>query len=127
MRRALSVMPMRLAVVRLPADAPLPAWLFHQDARFLSLTRTAHETSVVCDEDDLPPSITQVERGWRGLALEGPIPFGETGVLASLVGPLAGAGIPVFAISTYDTDVVLVREADLSRALDILRGTFTIG
>ena len=65
----------------------------------------------------MPPD-TQVEEGFRALVVPGPIPFEQTGVLASLATPLAAAGISIFAISTYDTDYVLVRAADLERALD---------
>jgi hypothetical protein len=62
----------------------------------------------------------------RALRLEGPIDFGETGVLASLAQPLADDGIALFAISTFDTDYVLVRESDLARALAALEASFTI-
>lgn len=126
MKRGIRVLEGRLAICRLDAEAPPPAWVFHADARFYSVTRTPAETSVVCSEDDVPPSIAHVERGWRALVLEGPIPFDEIGVLASLVSPLAIAGIPVFALSTFDTDWLLVRESDLPRALEELRSEFTI-
>jgi hypothetical protein len=61
-----------------------------------------------------------VEEGWRALKLEGPIPFEEVGVLSALSGSLAGAGLSVFAISTFDTDYILVKEAHLGAALDAL-------
>jgi hypothetical protein len=125
-RRALRVHPERFAIVRLPPDAPLPAWLFHAEARFYSLTRTPDEMSLVCVEDDLPPSVERVERGWRLLQLAGPIPFDETGVLAALAAPLAAAGVSVFAIATYDTDFVLVPERDLERALAALAPGFDV-
>jgi hypothetical protein len=124
--RVLRLLPGRFAVCRFAADAPLPAWLFHQEARWWSITRTAHELSVVCDEDDLPPSVTRVERGWRCFELEGPIPFATTGVIAGLAAPLAAAGVPVFVISTFDTDYLLVKDADLDRARAALRQTVTL-
>ena len=124
MKRELFVLPGRLAICRLPEAGPPPAWVFHESARFFAVTRAPGEISVVCDADDVPPSVTSVETGWRAIGLRGPIAFSEVGVLASLVGPLAKAGIPVFAISTYDTDYVLVREPDLPRALEILRADF---
>jgi hypothetical protein len=124
--RALSVVPGRLAVCRLEPDAPIPAWLFHAEAQFFSLTRTPAETSVVCFEDDLPPSVTRAERGWRALEIEGPIPFAETGVLAGVVAPLAESKLSVFALSTFDTDYVLVREADLPRAIEALRARHVV-
>lgn len=91
------------------------------------MTRTASELSVVCDER-LVPAETVCERGWRAMALEGPIPFETTGVLASLATALAGAGVSVFAISTYDTDVLLVKSTDASRAEKALgEGGFVFG
>ena len=67
----------------------------------------------------MPPD-TQVEEDWRALVIPGPIPFESTGVLSALATPLADAGIPIFAISTYDTDYVLVRAQNLERALEVL-------
>lgn len=120
--RVLSLQPERFAVCRFAPDDPLPAWVFHAGATTWSLTRTPRELSLVVPEDDLPPSVERAERGWRALELAGPIPFDETGVLAGLVAPLAAAGVPVFAISTYDTDLLLVREAHLPRAVAALAG-----
>lgn len=114
--RALVLLPERFAVCRFAPDDPLPAWVFHAGATTWSLTRTPRELSLVCPEDDLPPSVERAERGWRAFEVEGPVPFDETGVLAGLAAPLAAAGIPVFAISTFDTDLLLVRERDLERA-----------
>lgn len=115
--------PWRLAVCRFPADSPLPVWVLHAEAQFWSLTRTPSELSLVCAEDDLPPSVDEdVEKGWRAFALEGPIPFTTTGVISGLTVPLAAAGIGVFVISTYDTDYVLVKAANFARAAEALRG-----
>jgi len=66
----------------------------------------------------------QVERDWRAFAVVGPLPFGLTGVVSGITTPLAAAGIPVFVISTYDTDYLLVRSADSVRAFGILAGSF---
>jgi len=118
--RVLALHPERFAVCRFAPDDPLPAWAFHAGATTWSLTRTPRELSLVCPEDDLPPSVERAEHPWRAFELEGPIPFDETGVLAGLTAPLAAAGIPVFAISTYDTDLLLVRERDLERAAALL-------
>jgi len=119
--------PWRLAVCRFPADAPIPAWTLHADARFWSITRTPDELSVVCGEDDLPPSVDRhVERGWRALEVVGPLPFDLTGVVSGVTSPLAAAGVPVFVLSTYDTDYVLVRSGDLARALQVLAGSFEV-
>ena len=119
--------PWLLAVCRFPADAPLPAWVFHAEARFWSLTRTPDELSLVCAEEDLPPSVdSHVERGWRAFALEGPVPFTTTGVISGLTAPLAEAGIGVFVISTYDTDYLLVKDTVFARASDLLAARFTL-
>ena len=80
------------------------------------MTRTADELSVVCDEEQAPEG-GRCETGWRCIAVQGPLPFWATGILASLAGPLAEARISIFALSTFDTDFVLVQESDLARAL----------
>lgn len=118
---ALRLLPGRFAVCRFEPEAPLPAWVLHEGATLWSMTRTPDELSVVCDEDSVPPSVTRVERGWCAFQVAGPIGFDETGVLASLATPLADAGIPLFALSTFDTDIVLVRERDLGRATAALQ------
>ena len=117
--------PWRLAVCRFPPDTALPAWVLHAEATFWSITRTPAELSVVCAEDDLPPSVgEQVERDWRAFEIVGPLPFGLTGVVSGLTAPLAAAGIPVFVLSTYDTDYVLVKAADHVRAFGVLADAF---
>lgn len=122
----LRVLPHRLAVCRLPADAPIPAWVLHAEADFWCLMRTAHELSIVCPEDDLPPSIEQAEKPWRVFELAGPVPFTTTGVIAGLTAPLAEAGVPVFVLSTFDTDYLLVKERFFAQARSILGARFTI-
>jgi hypothetical protein len=114
-----TVLPERLAVCRLAVSARVPSWALELHEAFTSITRTADELSIVCPEEAVPPEV-QGEGGWRALKLPGPIPFGQVGVLASLASPLAAAGISIFALSTYDTDYVLVREAELVRALRAL-------
>lgn len=114
----LILLPDTFAVCRLSALALLPAWC--QASAFYAITRTAEELSIVCSEQAVPPDVT-CERGWRGLMVAGPLDFALTGVLASLAVPLAEAGVSIFAISTFDTDYVLVRDQQLSAALDALR------
>jgi hypothetical protein len=86
----------------------------------MSITRTAEELSVVCASGSAPRG-ARIEDGWKALKLEGPIPFEEVGVLSGLAGTLAGAGLSLFAVSTFDTDYVLVKESDLEAA----RAAFT--
>ena len=121
--RALRLLAPQFAILRLAPDAQPPDWLFRSRSGWYSLTRTSEELSVVCAEDDVPAAGVPMERGWRMLLLEGPIPFEAVGVLAALVGPLADAAIPVFAISTFSTDALLVRDRDLERALEVLGRT----
>lgn len=115
----------RLAVCRAAADAPIPSWGL--EGEFFCVMRTRDELSIVCPENACPENrIAQdhegivVEGGWIALKLEGPFPFAMTGVLASFVQPLAEAGIPVFAISTFDTDYVLIKDENLKKALTAL-------
>lgn len=120
---AIRLLPQRFAICRFAPDTPLPAWVFHAEASVWSLTRTPEELSLVCPQHDLPPSVDRdVQRDWRAFALQGPIPFDAVGVIAALTGPLADAGVPVFVVSTYDTDLLLVRESDLELARDVLAG-----
>jgi hypothetical protein len=113
------VLPGTLAICRLPASDRVPSWALELHEGFVSITRTPEELSIVCAQEAVPPD-TQVEEDWRALVVQGPIPFEATGVLSALAVPLAEAGIPIFAISTYDTDYVLVRERNLERALHVL-------
>jgi putative acetyltransferase len=105
-------------VCRLAPDAPIPPW--STAGGFSSITRTTEELSVVCRQDAVPEGIN-CERGWRCLRVAGTMPFSVVGILSSLTAPLAGAGISVFAISTFDTDYLMVKEKDLERAVDVLR------
>jgi uncharacterized protein len=105
------------AVCRLGPNQPVPAWLGH--GPLVSITRTDAELSVVCPEHAVPPGV-QAEKGWRCLRVVGPLGFGMTGILASLAAPLAGSGVSIFVLSTYDTDYLLVPDRDLGRARDVL-------
>lgn len=114
----LTLLPERFAVCRLDAAEELPLWAL--GSPMSSITRTARELSIVCREAAVPPGV-RAERGFRVLELSGPLDFALTGILTSLLDPLAEAGVSVFAISTYDTDYVLVREESFPRAVHALR------
>lgn len=114
----LTLAPERFAVCKLPPDAPIPPLPLH--ASLVSVTLTPEEVSLVLPEDAAPPHAA-AERGWRALRVGGVLDFSLTGVLASLAAPLAQAGVSIFAVSTYDTDYLLMRELSLSVALDALR------
>ncbi len=79
------------------------------------MTRTADELSLVLPDEERHPD-WKAEPGWRALRVDGTLDFALTGILSSLAAPLAAAGVSLFAISTYDTDYVLVRENDLEKA-----------
>jgi len=106
------------AIVRLAADAPVPAWA--TEGEFTSITRTSEELSIVCAAANLPADIDSPHH-WICLKLEGPFPFSQTGVLLSFIEPLSSKGIPIFAISTYDTDYVLIQEEWAGAALNALQ------
>lgn len=107
------------AVCRLAADAPWPAWL--PAGGLCSATRTAEELSVVCLQHAVPEEVRS-ERDWRLLSLEGPFAFEQTGILLQVLRPLSDAGIGIFALSTFDTDHVLVKQPHLGAALQALAG-----
>lgn len=112
-----SVLPGSWAVVRFPPDTEIPASLLAPP--FHSVTRTAAELSVVCPDGAVPEG-ARAERGWAILALEGPFPFDLVGVLAAFLVPLAEAGVGIFALSTFDTDYVLVKRERLGATLEAL-------
>jgi uncharacterized protein len=116
-RLTLTLFPDILAVCRLDPDVDVPPWAFA--GPFTSITRTPAELSIVCLQKKVPEGV-RCERGWRYLVVEGPLAITLTGILASLTGALTLAGVSVFAISTFDTDYLLVREADAERAVDLL-------
>jgi hypothetical protein len=86
----------------------------------MCVARTTEETSVVC-RSGLAVGAARVEDGWRALRIEGPLDFGLVGILAAASGLLAEAGVSIFAISTFDTDYILVKEARLEDAVTALR------
>jgi hypothetical protein len=114
---SLSLLPGRLAVCRLGPNEAIPQWVF--STSFWSVTRTDEELSLILSEE-LVPSGWKAEKGWRCLKVLGPLDFSITGIIASLSTPLARAGIPIFTISTYDTDYLLVRSGDVDRAKEVL-------
>lgn len=114
----LNVLEGRLAVCRLDPAEGIPAWATQAD--FFSVTRAPDELSVVCPEGNAPGDV-RCEKGWRALQLAGPFAFSLTGVLASVLDPLARAGVSIFAVSTFDTDYVLVKEERLPAAVAALR------
>lgn len=109
----------RLAVCRLDPGAPLPAW-FDAAAAPCALVRTEQELSLVAPQDAVPDDV-RAERDWVVLAVQGPLDVALTGILAALSGVLARAGVPILALSTYDTDLLLVPGPRRQDAIAALR------
>ncbi|SFQ06168.1 hypothetical protein SAMN05421810_104346 [Amycolatopsis arida] len=120
-RLGIDVRPGDYAVARLDPAAPVPAGLLDAaGAGLVSVTRTAEELSVVCPAERAPAE-AEVERGWRLLSVRGPLAVTLTGVIAALSSELAAAGVALVTVSTFDTDHILVRAGDLTRAVAALR------
>ncbi len=106
------------AICRLAAGTGVPDWALR--GGFFSVTSTSQEVSIVCPEWQIPEGIAH-EGEWTCLKLEGPFPFSETGILSSFLQPLAEHAIPIFAVSTFDTDYVLVKRSWAEKAVAVLR------
>jgi hypothetical protein len=106
------------AVCKLPPGSAIPGWATAGD--WFSVARTGEELSVVCRQEAVPPG-TPAEVGWRCLRVAGAMPFTLIGVLASLTGPVAAAGVGIFVVSTFDTDYLFVKEAEVRVAVAALR------
>lgn|SRR5579883_2251826 len=115
----LSHLPGTFAVCRLAPDAEVPAWAW-RDRSLLSITFTQDELSIVCPTASVPVGVRS-EQSWSAIKVEGPLDFSLTGILSALAAPLAAAGISLFAISTFDTDYLLVKEPQLARARQVLQ------
>jgi hypothetical protein len=118
----LSILDGAFGICRLESGSETPDWVPALD--FFSITRTREELSIVAPEDDMRraelPAEASIEGGWACLKVEGPLDLSLVGVLAELSGTLAEAGISIFAVSTYDTDYLLVRDEDLPAAVAAL-------
>lgn len=117
LRLSLTLLPEPIAICHLEAAEPAPMWAMA--GSWWSITRTADEWSIVCAESSVPAGVN-ASRGWRALRLAGPLPLDQTGILASVIGPLAAARVSVFALATFNTDYVLVPGAQLAAAIDAL-------
>jgi hypothetical protein len=119
----LDLLPEEYAVCRLPAGSALPASLSSgpDDKSVISVTWAPDELSVICPADRVPDGAT-VEASWRCLRVVGPLDLALTGVLASLIGPLADARVNIVAFSTYDTDYLLIPQVRLAEAVATLTG-----
>lgn len=114
----------KYSVCRLDKNAALPTWVMNGE--FFSITKTEDELSIVCLQENLPHNIQyeliniQCEKDWRILKVEGPLDFSLVGILSSISGLMAKEKISIFALSTYDTDYILVKENNIDAAINIL-------
>lgn len=106
------------AISRLEPGAALPDWA--DGAGFVSISRSAHELSIVCLAKRVPAEVVS-DRDWVCFRFVGPFAFGATGIVLSVVRPLSENGIGVFIVSTYDGDHLLIKRSDLSRASTLLQ------
>ena len=109
--------PSTLAIGRQHAKSPFPGWV--KDSELIVLIRTPEEVCVICAESVVPKGIP-AERGMRALKIRGPLELSMVGVMASVSKTFADANIPIFTISTYDTDYFLIHDKDLDKALAAL-------
>lgn len=114
----LELLPDTLAICRLEADAPVPGWV-NDSGGFVTVSRTTEELSITALQRAVPPEV-RCERDYRAFRVRGPLPLDLIGILAAIANPLADAGLGIFAISTFDTDYVLVKSGDLAVAVAAL-------
>ena len=113
----LSIIDGEFSVCRLAPSDAIPTWATQGD--FFTISRTYDELSVVCDSA-LVPATVKAEHGWNCLKVAGPLDFSLTGILAALVSPLGENGISIFALSTFDTDYLLIGKDNFSKAQEVL-------
>jgi len=122
----LSVIAGSYSIFKLAPDNPLPPWLSAIEGWF-SVTRTPEEVSIVCCGDQIPPTLFEtlppncMELDWTLIKVNGPLDFALTGILNALTQPLADARIPIFAVSTFDTDYLLVKASQLAKVITVLQ------
>ncbi|WP_461206322.1 ACT domain-containing protein [Clostridium sp. DL1XJH146] len=107
----------KYGVARLDKSELIPEWA--KDSEFYSITKTADELSVVCTENSIPSDV-KCEKNWRVLKIEGPLDFSLIGILSSISTILAQKGISIFAIFTYDTDYILVKDEEIDNTIGAL-------
>ncbi|OUR95864.1 hypothetical protein A9Q84_15305 [Halobacteriovorax marinus] len=114
----LSILEGEYSVLKRSPTEEIPSWVFHSN--FYSISKTDEELSIVCESKYLKEEQV-VEGSWRILKVEGPLDFSLTGILSALAAPLAEAKISIFAISTFDTDYLMVKQEFLADAIEVLK------
>ena len=114
----------KYSVCRLDKNSIIPNWVMNGE--FFSITKTEDELSIVCSQENLPHNMQhelaniQCEKDWRILKVEGPLDFSLVGILSSISSLMAKEKISIFALSTYDTDYILVKENNIDAAINVL-------
>ncbi|MHC1782713.1 MAG: ACT domain-containing protein [Anaerolineaceae bacterium] len=114
---SLSILSGLYGISRLNPQGEIPSWVW--PGEFHSISKTIEELSIICPQENIPAGV-RCEMGWRVLKLEGPFEFTEIGILEKILEPLARAGISILAVSTFETDYVLVKTDQLSAARESL-------
>jgi hypothetical protein len=114
----LELLPHTYSICRLQPRADIPSWALAGD--FLSITRSKDELSLVCSQELVPRGV-ECDKGWRCIKVRGPLDFSLVGILASLTSSLAEVGISIFAISTFESDYLMVRAENLKRTVARLK------
>lgn len=112
-----TVLASSFAVCKLRPEASIPKWAYQ--GRFISITKTEEEVSIVCQTDNIPEDVV-CAKNWRALKIVAELDFSLVGILARISTVLANAGISIFAISTYNTDYILVKQEQLDKTLQTL-------
>ena len=87
---------------------------------FYFIGRTDEELSLVCKTDDTPDKTIERDDGWKGFRIQGVLDFSLIGILSKISGILADNKIGIFAVSTFNTDYILVKEENFEKALEVL-------
>jgi hypothetical protein len=115
----LKVLQKKYSILKFKADSVLPEWIYSSD--FYSITKTLEELSVVTEQPDPFKESVACSKDWRVLKIIGPLDFSLIGVIADISNILKDARVPIFSISTYNTDYILVRQKDLDVSIKALR------
>jgi hypothetical protein len=116
----LKILDQTFAILKLPPTDPIPSWAWQGEV--FSVTRTDEELSIVCPSECLPDNerFEYLEKDWKCLKVEGILDFTQTGILSSLAKPLADNRISIFAVSTYNTDYLLIKSRFMDQARAVL-------
>jgi len=114
----LHLLPGTFTICQLPPNSAIPSWATR--STFFSISKTTEELSIVCASEEVPEGVL-CEKHWIVYKVKGPLDFALTGILASIADPLAQAKIPIFAISTYNTDYILIKQHFQEKGTEALK------